>query len=265
MYCPHCGTEVRAQANVCHRCGTNLRQVLDNTPAGKGPQPPPATPSQSPSAAGSQFSTAARAEVAQTVNMASRDALQAFRTFMRNPVGGLSASFERLGPQQATAVAIVFLAVFDVMVVVGIYMLVRSALGPYLSLAEEFGSSVIDGTTVFKLLLSGLVPFISLIAASAAARMIFRGRGSYVGDAFIGGAALLPTGIAVLLSGFLGIANLEVIAALIVFALCYTVLILYSGCTKISGLSEDAAAIAVPVMVLISVWLSKIIFTAVIS
>ncbi|MDA8089861.1 MAG: hypothetical protein M0Z61_06535 [Nitrospiraceae bacterium] len=48
---------------------------------------------------------------------------------------------------------------------------------------------------------------------------------------------------------------------LLVFTICYTILVLYSGCTKISKISEGGSAIAVPLMLILSAWFSKLIFS----
>ena len=71
---------------------------------------------------------------------------------------------------------------------------------------------------------------------------------------------LAPTfGFVSLLAGIVGAGNLEVAAIADVFALSYTVLILYTGCTRISGILEQRAAPAVPVIILIAGWLSKVL------
>jgi hypothetical protein len=79
----------------------------------------------------------------------------------------------------------------------------------------------------------------------------------------IAGASLLPFGFLFFVSGLLGIANFEIAALLLIFALCYAILILYTGCTRISGVAESRAAFAVPVMIIVSAWLTKILFGAI--
>jgi hypothetical protein len=63
-----------------------------------------------------------------------------------------------------------------------------------------------------------------------------------------------------LITGILGMGNIEVIALVSVFALSYTVLILYTGCTQISQISKVRAVPAVPLIILIAGWISKIVF-----
>jgi hypothetical protein len=109
----------------------------------------------------------------------------------------------------------------------------------------------------------GLVPFVSLVGAMALARQIFRGNGRFAGDVFAAGAALLPSGFLVLAAALLGVANVEVIVILSLFALTYSILMLYAGCSRIGGISEAGAAPGVPIILLLSAWITKIIVTPV--
>jgi hypothetical protein len=63
-----------------------------------------------------------------------------------------------------------------------------------------------------------------------------------------------------LIAGILGMGNIEVVALVSVFALSYTILILYTACTQISEISKVRAVPAVPIIILIAGWLSKIVF-----
>lgn len=48
------------------------------------------------------------------------------------------------------------------------------------------------------------------------------------------------------------------------FTVCTTILILSSGCTKISEIPENAAAIAVPAVIVIAAWVAKTVAFAII-
>lgn len=231
MYCEHCGTQVNAATGACAVC-----TPLDSFPkAGAGV------------GGGAQQ---AAAEISTKVKTASKDATQALKTFAANPVGGLPAAFEGLGESRAMRVGIVFAVAAIVLVFVGVYMSLPAFMKP------DLGDS-------FKFLVFGAVPFASILAASAATRKVFGGRGSFGGDSMIAGAALLPFGLLVFIFGVLGLANFEVILLLFIFAFCYAILILYTGCTRVSGVSESKAAFAVPVMIIVSGWLTKILFSAI--
>jgi hypothetical protein len=170
-----------------------------------------------------------------------------------NPVGQLAVAFAELGEARALSVGLSFAVIFALCVFLGIYLALPGWLRP-----SDIGA-------IFKTCLFGLMPFISSASASALARKVFGGAGSLGGDSFIAGVALLPLGLLAVLGGLLGIGNIEVIAFLGIFALCLTILMLYAGCTRISQLSEAQATLAVPLMVLVSTWLTKVLFTAMLT
>ncbi|HXO26757.1 MAG TPA: molecular chaperone DnaJ, partial [Thermoanaerobaculia bacterium] len=94
------------------------------------------------------------------------------------------------------------------------------------------------------------------------ARQIFRGKGRFAGDVYTAGAALLPWAFLVLAAALLGVANIEVIVVIWLFALTYSILMLYAGCSRIGGISEAGAAPAVPIMLLVTAWITKIVAVA---
>ena len=95
----------------------------------------------------------------------------------------------------------------------------------------------------------GLLPVFSLTGISGLMRIIFQANGSFAGDLFITGAALLPLGLWVLLGGLMQ--NWIAIAILGIFAINYTILTLYSGCHEISQMSTAKSALTVPIMLLV--------------
>ena len=233
MYCTDCGGALDPVSGICPACTPPVTAYAPSSVLFGAAE---STPRVAP-------------QVTAKVKEASRDATQAFKTFATNPVGGLPVAFESLGPARAMGVGIVF-AVFSILCIfVGVYIALPTFAKP------DIGDSI-------KFIVFGAVPFLSLLAASAATRKVFGGIGSIHGDCFIAGATLLPFGFLIFVSSILGLANLEIAALLVVFALCYGILMLYTGVTRISNVSESRAAFAVPVMIIVSFWLTKIIFGA---
>lgn len=184
---------------------------------------------------------------------ASKDALQAFKLFAFNPVAGLSVAFESLGQARALGAGIIFGALFGLSVLFGTYRLLG-----------EWGRP--NGFSGFvKILVVSVVPFISLFGASILGRKVCRAEGGFGHDCFIVGASSLPFGFVALLAAILGIGNMEVIAVLIIFAVCLTILMLFAGLTRICKISEQLATIAVPLMLIASAWFSKIIYTTILK
>lgn len=235
MFCQNCGNEIAENVEVCISCNTSVGQ---RKPASQ--------------------------EFAKKVKTASQDAFCTFKIFAVNPVGGLSVAFESIDLNRALWVGLFLAFVFDVLMLFGMYLGVKNVQGgiaSFVGFFPYFGNP--EFGDILKLLVFGAVPPISIALASLLARKIFNGGDGFEGDIFIAGAALLPLGFFSVITGLLGIANFEVITILLVFAICYTILMLYSGCTKISKISEGGAAVAVPIMLLLSIWFSKIILSAI--
>jgi tetratricopeptide (TPR) repeat protein len=181
------------------------------------------------------------------VNNVLGEAIFAFKSFSLNPTGGLLPAFASLNKQQAIAVGILYGGIFNICFVYGAYVI-----------GEGFLSR-----SLLKLIVVGLVPFVSLAVISAIARGVFRSNGSLSGDFFLAGACLLPLSFLILLSTisqFLPFGTMQVLS---IFVSCYTILMVYSSCTQISNLSERVAAFIVPVMLLVSGWFSYFAFTAI--
>ncbi len=170
----------------------------------------------------------------------------AFKSFVLNPTGGLLPAFASLDKHQATSVGVLFAVVANCCFVSGIYLGWRDLL---------------NDPSIYKLIIVGVVPFVSLSIVSAIARGIFGRNGSLAGDIFLAGASLLPVSFLILISSLSKFLPSNTLPILSVFISCYTILMLYSGYTQISNLPEKAAVLVVPVMLLVSGWLSYFIFT----
>jgi hypothetical protein len=118
-------------------------------------------------------------------------------------------------------------------------------------------------------LLNFLKTFVALLvlpaafsAASLGLRKVLRATPPLASDVFTAGSALMPLALAILASGVLGLGNFEIVLFLLLVASTYLVLILYTGLTMAGGLSSRAGAPAVPVLIALAMWLSKIVFAA---
>jgi hypothetical protein len=168
-----------------------------------------------------------------------------------NPVEELTTVFNELKSSEALEIGLVLAGLFDLCAVIGLYLILpRWAGQPGLG-------------DILKLLLLGIVPAAAITGASILARQVFQSpAGTIESDVFIAGVSLVPTGLMLLVAGVLGAGNIEVVALVSVFAISYTILILYTGCTQISEISKVRAVPAVPTIILIAGWISKIVFAA---
>ena len=183
-------------------------------------------------------------EVASKVKSTLNDAIQGLKIFLINPVGGLPVFFQGLGKERALGVGIAF----------GIAYVVS-----FVFACQKYLTQLSSNSSLFNLILASAANFLSIAGASFLTRKLFRGYGSFQGDIFIAGVALVPASLLLLMSSLLGITNLEIIVIVMVVAITYTILMIYTGCHKISGIPENAAAFAVSVMLLLSGWLFKIL------
>lgn len=170
------------------------------------------------------------------------NAFKAFQTFIIDP-GGVLPAYARMEREQAAAVGILY----------GIITILSFLGSTYIGL--QLGQFPFIGLS-----LVATIPFVGFAVTSALARFIFRRQGSFAGDLFLAGASVLPL---VFFSLFWAIVPTGIGIALLVFTCCYTILLLYSGCTQISNLSEAQAALVVPIMLLVGGGLAYRIFTAV--
>lgn len=222
MFCPKCGTQLPDNAVACSSCGTSF---------GSG---------------------AARTAVAgagvDKMKAGATDAFGAFKSFATDPVGGLASAYNGLGAGKGLTVGIVFGIVFALCIVLSVYRILGSAFFP--------------GVGGFlKILVIAVVPFVALFAATAGVRTVFRGEGGLGSDSFLSGAALLPFGVVALIMTLLGPRNTNVMSFLGLFAVSLTILMLFAGLTRINKISERMATIAIPLMLVITGWLTKFIYT----
>jgi hypothetical protein len=221
MFCPKCGTQLPDGSIACSSCGTTFA-----APRG----------------------AAGAAVAGERMKAASADAFSAFKTFAGNPVGGLADAYTALGPAKALGVGLTFGAVFAVCLLLSFYRVVPEFLRP-------------TGVGGFlKLVVVAVIPFVSMFVATIAVRSVFRGEGSVGSDSFLAGASLLPFGLIALVATILGAENWNVIQFLAIFGISVTILMLFTGLTRMYKISERMATIAVPIMLLITAWLSQTIY-----
>jgi Tfp pilus assembly protein PilF len=163
------------------------------------------------------------------------DIRSALSTFVVNPAGGMLPTYAKLTQARAVRLSMLMAITFNVCFTVG----------ANLAWQKLYGNIV----PIDKLVFTGAAVFLGFAASSFFMRSIWRGRGSFVGDLFVAGAALLPVGILVLLSGAIGFSNSAIaLAVLTIFTTSYAILTTYSGCNQISNLSEEASTLSVPIM-----------------
>ena len=256
--CPHCSQSISTDESVhgqtvqCPACNKEFVVPTDALERGPG-----SDPQQSPqdSGATAPISLAGNRskenQAVENAKVASRDAWGAFKLLAVNPVAGMPSAFERVGVSRALGVGIIFGVVSAVLI--------------SFAASSMFEGVFFEKTTVkifFNLFVISIVPFVSLTAATMMARAVCKGEGSLGHACFVVGASLLPVSILLFLARFIGLGNSEVIGVLALAAACHTLLMLFIGLTRILKISERGASIALPVLLIVAAWVSKIVYTA---
>jgi len=266
MYCPKCGYLMSDLDAECPRCAKLAKQAAASAGTPAAPQVP-GTPQVAPPAAAQQSASAMAQDAARVAGSAIREAsTSAFRSFTiwaTDPVGGLPRAYSSIDPRQALMAGIVFGIACALCITASVMHYDRAA-----SHALGSGDVVQIGLWGYvKVFLSGLAPFVAFAAVGYVMRAPAK-KGTFGGDVFSAGAAVLPLGVAVLLTSLIlttvrSEADFRFVLAMAtaigVFGFCYTTLILFSGATRIAELSERAAAIAVPLMWLLGGWLTMVL------
>ena len=183
------------------------------------------------------------------------NAATALGTIAVNPVANLPQVRGALGIHQAVGVGVVFAIVATVCMTLGLHLIFDTVFG------FAYRPSV---KPIVQLFGASMASFASLAVMHFAARTIFDGDSDYGTDVLVAGTALLPTSQAVLFIGLIGISYYRVAGVLGVFAVCYVVLILYTGCSRLANLSEAVSAPLIPVILILSGWLAQVLFGAIV-
>lgn len=229
MFCTHCGAAVQDTWAACSSCGKPLHKA--GMPV-------------------------AVVQVGEQVKASSRDAATALRVLATDPVSGVVTSWQTLGAGRAHAAGVALGAAFALTAAIGLTLGSRRLFGGFLGF---YGGGA---GTFFKLFFAMLVPPAVMAAAAFGIRRALGAGPGFAADIFTSAAALAPMGVAILLSGLLGTASFGLNALLLLFAFSYLVLMLFRGLTEVGGLSVRAGPPAVPVLIAISGWLTKVVIAA---
>ncbi|PSO48462.1 MAG: molecular chaperone DnaJ [Cyanobacteria bacterium SW_9_44_58] len=164
---------------------------------------------------------------------------------MRDPVGGMLPAYGRFEPLILAMVSVGFMGVAQA----GL-MLSMSFLGW-------------SGDAIWRLFPVGMIPIFSLFLASLITRAFLMHHRHWTGDLFFASSAVLPIGIFLLFAPLMNLLpnflNLLFLIIGSVFALSHTILLLYGGCTQLLNVSESQAAFIVPIMIVLTAFLTGIV------
>lgn len=219
VYCQFCGQQISFGAVACPHCGKEVHS--------------------------SQLID--KQAIAEKMKEAARDATTSLQSLALDPIGKLKASHDALPSNRILAAGIVLGVLFSVL------------LGISISIWNKNLGNFLDNISYFKVLFAAFVPFIGCTLSLSIIRMISKGKGEFSSDCYISGTALLPFGIAMLVSSLLGQGNLEITLILMVTAFCYTILILFTGLVEIFQLPKGISSLLISFILVASAWIDKVI------
>lgn len=224
MFCSKCGAQNEDTATSCTSCGEVFVVAKSNT--------------------GFEADKAK-----EQVKVAMNDAVSTLKSLGTDPVGGLLQSYNALGEARSLGVGVAFGLIFALCFVVIInkiplmdFRLRESGIGEYI-----------------KLLIVGFIPFLSLSAASLIANKFTHAKLAFSSNFFIAGVALLPLGLVSLITALIGFENYDIVFVLSTVSICITIMVLFAGLTRIGELSDKSASYTVPLMLIASAIIGKIL------
>jgi hypothetical protein len=191
---------------------------------------------------------------------ASQEAVNAVKILITDPIGGIAKAYDSLGPGKALSVGIVFIVAFF------IAELIAAILG---SSGLPGASAGYGGGFTFKgymrELLSSAAMVGTFLGMCVLLRTTCRSSAKFAADVFLIGVSLLPFTILTLILGLFaailkpGFFYVLLNVDLVIFALAFTVFLMFSGLTKIYGATERVASLWVPLILLAGVDVSFLI------
>jgi hypothetical protein len=195
------------------------------------------------------------------------EVMESLTAIARNPVGRLADAYTGLGKQRAMIVGIAGAVLFVVCAALCAYLLPSTA--GFMSGEPVYGSGgrgsarvetpTLELKNLVKITVAAAMLPVGIFLGSLGCRKLFRSEGAWEGDLFLAGLALVPSAVWLLLAT-IGIRFLEIHLVLIVFAECLSILVLYAGCTRIHKMSDGAATLSVPMMILLSILIEDVMF-----
>lgn len=176
---------------------------------------------------------------AQQVSEASKDAIEVSKSFMSDPVGGISNVYLKLGETKSLSVGILFLIITIVVFVIG---------------------SSLNNSPFFMGLFSVLFMLCILFISLFVSRGFLNGKGTIHSDIFITGLSLLPLSILILVSSLMNVSFGWGFFAYLSFGLTFTTLIMFSCLTKIYQYSESKSSILIAIILFLAINSLNVVF-----
>jgi hypothetical protein len=243
--------------------GTVKGLFPEGTPGVAPPPPPPSSQPERSTTQGMYGPAPDLRQATAAAKEASQQAMGAAKLLLNDPIGGIAEAYNSLGPSKALPVGIVFI------VVLFVSHLLISLIGSHASYIPSTSSFQFE---MFFWGFMGLVLFVgALLGVCTLIRMKTNPETSFSADVFLVGTSILPLGLGILVVGVLnailkeGMFREIIDGSIMIFAETLMVFFLFSGLTKIHKVTERAATLFVPLMLIAGVAIAQLLWYMVVK
>jgi hypothetical protein len=195
--------------------------------------------------------TGTPAPAVEAASAALADARAALKHLVSNPALGLPEAWKELGPKRALAAGLAMIAVTILFI------------GGLIQLSDSFALiRPHDAGNWFKLLLGSGGAAALYVGTLFAARRATGGTAGVECDVFVIGAASMTGWVLGLAYALFGLRNYEVLLYLAIGVAGLVIVQLFIGLTRLGGMSERHASLALPLVLIVNAWGNKLIFSA---
>lgn len=188
---------------------------------------------------------------ADRAKAAAQDALGAARRLVTNPAGSIGDAHAGLGGDRVLGVAIVFAVVAAIGLALAMDSMARALVG---AMMGGFPGAAGFGFQFGAFLKAVLMNLITIVAVGGGVLLLSPFLGGRIAPAsalFVGATACLPLGLAALAATIVGSLfqnrlGMILVSLLMLYGLCYLVMVLNAGLRQVAGVDERRAAFGTP-------------------
>lgn len=216
-------------------------------PQPQGPEPGPNEPRPPGASPYAQHAQAA----ADKAKAAAHDALTVARRLFTNPVAGLGSAHAGLTQDRVLGVAIVFAVLAAIGLALAGGLLARAVIATLMGMPGGMPGFGFRFGAFFQSLIQWLVMILAAGGGVVLFAPMLGGRSSLPSALLVSATAFLPLGVAALLAAILGSVfsnrfGMILVMLLMVYGLCYLVMVLNAGLRQVAGVEERKAAFGTP-------------------
>lgn len=193
----------------------------------------------------------------------SGNAFHALKILLTDPLKWHSQSIPYLEKSKGIYAGIVFICFF----MAAAFLVERTHFSSLNEMSFMLGGGMLIGPNDhIKMLLLNFVPPMALcLSFYVINKMAGEFEGSFHAYTYTGGAVLIPSGITLLVLWIFGYGNIEFVGLVAFFGMSITILMIKDFLQEIYSISPGKAVLLTPIVVLVTIYVSKLLFIALIQ